>query len=229
MSRGTRWVAVGGGLSFVMQGAELLAQGEAGDAQIVRVGDGVPAALPAPVLPDGGRALPGFTQASPADVISGWVRIWIAGFLAERPNWDGVICALHGDVTHWVHISADEAVSSQSFVTLRLIAALSGAERADMEALSDSLSRPEKLASQLRVAEVTGDAAALTGHLLGAELAASKAYWLGQQVAVIGEGALAQTYGDAVQAQGCPVEVCAVEQVVSPGLSALGQALGLAE
>jgi len=229
MSRGTRWVAVGGGLSFVMQGAELLARGEAGDAQIVRVGDGVPAALPAPVLPDGGRALPGFTQASPADVISGWVRIWIAGFLAERPNWDGVICALHGDVTHWVHISADEAVSSQSFVTLRLIAALSGAERADMEALSDSLSRPERLAAHLRVAEVTGQPEAITGHLIGAELAAARAYWLGQQVVVIGEGALGGTYTNALAAQGCPVSCQTVNDVLPAGLKALGQALGLAD
>ena len=42
----------------------------------------------------------------------------------------------------------------------------------DTEAVTDSLSRPERLAAHLRSAEVTGNSAALSGHLVGAELAA---------------------------------------------------------
>lgn len=83
-------------------------------------------------------------------------------------------------------------------LTPRLIADLGGAETPDMTALSDTLSRPERLAAQLRSAQVAGDAAAITGHLVGAELAAAKVYWLGQEVVLLGQG----PYYDALKVQG---------------------------
>ncbi|MEQ9258469.1 MAG: 2-dehydro-3-deoxygalactonokinase, partial [Roseovarius sp.] len=133
-------------------------------ARVLRIGEGAPARLPAKVLPESGHGLPGFTQAQPADAIGGWVRLSLAGFLAQQGDWDGIVCALEGDVSHWVHLSAGEAVSSQSFLTPRLVAALGGAERPSEAALQDSLSRPERLAAHLRSAEVAGDAEAITGH-----------------------------------------------------------------
>jgi 2-dehydro-3-deoxygalactonokinase len=219
--RGATWVSS-------VQGADearaLAALGH-DDARIVRIGDGAPEAVPAPVLPKSGGGCPALTQDSPADVIGAWVRIWIAGFLASRETWDGIICAQEGGISHWLHISADEVVSCQSFLTPRLNDALAGADSPDDTALADSLSRPERLAAHLRAAEVAGNAGALTGHLIGAELAAARAYWLGQQVAVIGDRL---GYAGALRAQGVPVEEAETEALEPLGLQVLGTRLGLA-
>jgi hypothetical protein len=45
----------------------------------------------------------------------------IAGFLAQNPGFDGVLC-LPGTHTKWVHISAGEVVSFRSFMTGELFA-----------------------------------------------------------------------------------------------------------
>lgn len=222
-----RWAAIGGDQSYVMQGDTLATDQDATGAVVIRVGDAQPAALPAPLLPDGGTVLPGLSQDTPADVISAWVRIWIAGFLARQGPWDGVICALHGDVSHWLHISAVEVISSQSFLSPRLIHSLGGAQTADEQAAADSLSRPERLAAYLRVAEVSGQPTAITGHLIGAELAAARPYWLGQQVAVIGDSPLIVAYRTAIETQGCPVSCHDSTDLIPAGLKALGAALGV--
>jgi len=75
------------------------------------------------------------------------------------------------------------------------------------QGLDDAISRPERLAARLFALRAEGllhglaDATArarLSGLLIGAELAATKPYWLGQQVAVIGQGNLAKLYVDAL-------------------------------
>lgn len=238
----TGWVALGrtgdGVQAVLMHGAGIARRAEGPDEAaalaalgerpetVIRIGEGRPAALPAPVLPDNGRSLPGFTQSDPPDVIGGWVRLRIAGFLAEHPNWDGVICAPEGGVSHWVHVSADEAVSAQSFLSRQLAETLGGAAEPEMQAVADSLSRPERLAAHLRAAQVSGDGAAITGHLVGAELAAARVYWLGQQVAVL-EDAPAPLAA-ALAEQGVPCARHDPEKLLAPGLAALGRALGLA-
>ncbi|MEQ8895963.1 MAG: 2-dehydro-3-deoxygalactonokinase [Roseovarius sp.] len=237
----TGWIALGrapdGVRACAMQDGRLTEQVTAGTEaaalgklsgptdRIVRIGDGAPASLPAPVLPGTGRGLPGFSQKTPADVIGGWVRLWLAGFLAKQPGWDGVIAATEGPVSHWIHISAGEAVSSQSFLTPRLTDALGGAETPDADAMADSLSRPERLAAHLRAAEVSGNMQALTGHLVGAELAAARAYWLGQQVAVIAPPPA--PVATALKAQSVPCDTHTPDDLLAPGLSAIGKALGL--
>ena len=219
--RGGDWVSSAQGDNE----AEALTDVDRAGASVVRIGDGTPEALPAPVLPKGGMGCPALTQDSPPDVIGAWVRVWTAGFLAGHEGWDGVICAQEGGISHWLHISADEVVSCQSFLTPRLIGALGGADTPDETALADSMSRPERLAAHLRAAEVAGNAGALTGHLIGAELAAARAYWLGQQVAVIGDRF---SYAGALRAQGVPVEVAEARVLEPVGLQALGRRLGLA-
>lgn len=237
----TGWVALGraGGAvrACAMEGGRLTALRDADDERtalaglgrvaerIVRIGDGAPDRLPAPILPEMGQGLPGFVQDTPPDAIGAWVRVWIAGFLDGHPGWDGVICVSEGDINHWVHVSANEAVSAQSFLTPRLTAALAGAETPDPGALADSLSRPERLAAHLRAAEVAGNAQALTGHLVGAELAAARAYWLGQQVAVLAP--TPAPMAAALKSQGVPCTVHDPEALVAPGLAALGRKLGL--
>lgn len=195
--------------------------------RVVRVGDGTPSQAPCAVLPDAGTCVPVITQDIPADILGAWVRIRIAGFLAAHDGWDGVICVQEGDVCHWVHVSADEIVSFQSFLTPRLIAALGGAEAADIEALADTQSRPERLAAHLRQAEISGNPAATTGHLFGAELAAARVYWLGQRVAVVTGSKTGAGYVGALEAQGVPVYACQSEDLLQKGLITLGNSLGL--
>lgn len=235
----TGWIALGPTgtdiRAIALSGDRITAEGRGADeaaalrdlpeGRIIRIGDGPAARLPAPVLPQAGNSLPAWDQASPPDILSAWVRLWIAGYLAARPNWDGVICVSHADVTHWVHISANEAVSAQSLLTPRLVNALQGADIPDRAALSETLSRPERLAAHLRAAEVAGDARATTGHLLGAELAATRAYWLGQQVAVIAQSPDAHVA--ALSDQGVPATGEDPETLLAPGLIALGRALNL--
>lgn len=143
-------------------------------------------ALPTAILPGDGvmRAL---SQDSPAEHAPASVRALIAGFLSLNDGWDGIVCAEDGGVRFWVHVSADEAVSMQGFLTPGLTADLGGADAPLSEAIEATLSRPERLAAQLRTAQVAQDSGAITGHLLGAELAAARVYWLGQQVAVISD------------------------------------------
>jgi hypothetical protein len=178
-------------------------------------------------------SLPGFTIAymvNWAGYRRGWstlLRIAVAGALASRPHWDGVVCATQGDVTHWIHISADEAVSAQTVLTPRLVTALGGSASADADALADTLSRPERLAAHLRQAEIAGNRAAMTGHLLGAELAATRPYWLGQKVLVI--SATPAPHMTALEGQGVPSTALDPNDLVAPGLAALGRAIGLVE
>ena len=168
--------------------------------------------------------VPGLSQAGPPDVMRG-EETQIAGFLATEPGFDGILC-LPGTHTKWVHLSAGEVVSFQTVMTGELFDLLSrqsvlrhtvGGETLDpgafAEAVSDTLSRPERLAQ--RLFSIRADAtlngtsapvsrARLSGTLIGAELAATRAYWLGQQVVVAGAPALADLYARALAAQGVP-------------------------
>ena len=199
----------------------------------------------APVLvPDTGpdlrvHVVGGLKQGRPADVMRG-EETQIAGFLALNPNWDGVIC-LPGTHSKWVQVSADEVVSFQSVMTGELFGLL--AEQSVLrhslsdgwddtvfsEAVSDALSRPEALAAQLfnlrardlleGLAEGQGRAR-LSGLLIGAELAATKPYWLGQQVAIIGAPELNARYAAALEGQGMSVLRARDDAAVLAGLSA---------
>ncbi|MEM8776918.1 MAG: 2-dehydro-3-deoxygalactonokinase, partial [Pseudomonadota bacterium] len=195
---------------------------------VFRIGDGPAERLPVSVLPEPGAAyLSGLEQKQPADLISAWVRLWISGFLKNHADWDGVICATHGDVTHWVHVSAGEAISSQSALTLRLSRSLGGSSTTSQDAINDTIARPERLAAYLRVAEVAGDASAIVGHLVGAELAATRPYWLGQQVAVISDHAA--LYEGALQTQGVPTISFEPDDLIEPGLAVVGRVLGFSD
>ncbi|UYV37159.1 2-dehydro-3-deoxygalactonokinase [Rhodobacteraceae bacterium D3-12] len=143
-------------------------------------------------------------QLSPPGLLDGAARLAVAGVAVAQPNWDGVIL-LPGDPGHWVHLSAGEVISFQSFLTLRLATALGAGRAADLTALHDTMARPERLAMQLNSAELGGNSDEILGHLIGAELAAARAYWLGQQVIILGEGGIADAYTQVLEAQGVPV------------------------
>lgn len=176
--------------------------------------------------------LPGLTQSAPVDLMCG-AETTIAGFLSLNPNWDGVIC-LPGAPTHWALISADEVVSFQSFLSLEIHAALgaTGAPALDpefAEAVADTMSRPERLAQRLNAARAgarLGDLAdgavadRMLGALLGAELAAARPYWLGQQIALIGPPELTAPYAAALQTQAAMVTMAPDSGMTLTGLTA---------
>ena len=183
--------------------------------------------------------IPGMMQAQPADVMRG-EETQIAGFLSRNKNWDGVIC-LPGTHTKWVHISADEVVSFQTVMTGDLFAAISGHtvlrhsvdagwdDAGFAQGLDDAMSRPERLAARLFALRAEGllndlenatARARLSGLLIGAELAATKPYWLGQQVAVIGQGNLSRLYIDALATLSVPATQVQNDAVTLAGLTA---------
>jgi len=210
------------------------------------------AATPCPVMPeDFTRApttdanltvhvIPGIKQDYPADVMRG-EETQISGFLARNPGWDGVVC-LPGTHTKWVHISAGEVVSFQTFMTGELFATISqqtvlrhsiagdGWDKdAFLSSLDTALARPERLASRLFSLRADGllhgmdgatGRARLSGLLIGAELAGAKPYWLGQQIAVIGDSGLSKLYIDALAPQAAPATQVNVMSVTLAGLTA---------
>ena len=187
---------------------------------VLRLGEGTPDTVPTRADPGDGT-MPCLTRDRPADLLGAWARLIVAGFAARQPHWDGVILTGEGDVSHWIHLSAGEIVSFQGFLTPRLVAALGGADAADPDALTDTMSRPERLAAHLHRATLSGDGRALTGHLIGAELASARPYWLGQQVVLVPPDSAGLPYGAALAAQGVPVEVGRADMLMTAGLGML--------
>ncbi|MDX1780324.1 MAG: 2-dehydro-3-deoxygalactonokinase [Thalassovita sp.] len=177
--------------------------------------------VPARVLPEDGD-LKDLEQQSPLGRLPSAERLLLIGLTRMKKNWDGVACLIGSDRSHWVQVSADEAVSFQSFLTPRLAASLApDVTDADADAAADTLSRPERFATHLSSADIAGSGSAVLGHLIGAELAATRPYWLGQWVVVIGAGALAEAYAALLSEQGVPVETLSPEDCAKAGLTAL--------
>lgn len=185
------------------------------------------------------RVIPGLKQANHPDVMRG-EETQIAGFLSREPQFDGVLC-LPGTHTKWVRISAGEAVSFQTFMTGEMFALLADHsvlrhtvgkgwdDEAFATALDDALSRPDRLAARLfslrAEALLSGldpatARARLSGALIGAELAAAKPYWLGQEVAVIGAEGIASAYATALARTGSAPRVADGDAMTLAGLTA---------
>lgn len=187
--------------------------------------------------------LPCLTQSRPPDIMTSDATR-ITGFLALNSGWDGVICQ-PGAQTSWALVSAGEVVSFQTFLSVELaqmfiqrFALINSGTNSDADttdwnngafitALDETLSRPERLATALNalrigvpVQSLPSDVARarLWGALIGAELAAAKPYWLGQQIAVIGPPDLARPYCEALQHQGAPVLGAEDQQMTLAGL-----------
>ncbi len=184
--------------------------------------------------------LPGIKQASPTDVMRG-EETQIAGYLRAEPDFDGVIC-MPGSHSKWAHISAEEIVSFQTFMTGEMFNVLSAqtvlrhsVQTEDWDngafgtAVGDALSRPEAIAAklfQLRASELLEGTpkpvlrARLSGYLIGAELAAARPYWLGQNVALIGEPALTRLYSQALSELGVDAKNMDGDKMTLSGLTA---------
>lgn len=182
--------------------------------------------------------VPGLKQATPPDVMRG-EETQIAGFLAGHQNWDGVLC-LPGTHTKWVQVSAGEVISFRTFMTGEMFDLLCGQsvlkhsvgegwdDAAFAEAVADTLSKPENLAGRLfglRAADLLQGQdraiarARLSGLLIGTELAATRPYWLGQQLAIIGADEVSKIYAQALQQQGAFVETAGATLSTLAGLA----------
>lgn len=184
--------------------------------------------------------LPGIRQDQPADVLHGDVAR-IAGFLAGAPQFDGVLL-LTGLHSRWVHLSAGEVVSFRSFMTGELFAMISDRpvlrstfEAQDWDdaafdhAVSEMLSHPADLAArllgmdaQVRLAQASPGAlqAGLSGLLIGAEIAAARPYWLGQNLVALGPEPLTSRYARALATQGAALTTGAADAAARAGLCA---------
>ena len=184
------------------------------------------------------RIAPGLKQVSPPDVMRG-EETQIAGALALGAG-DGVIC-LPGTHSKWAQISAGEVVSFQTCLTGELFALLSehsvlrhgmegdGFDEAAFDAaLSDAISRPEKIAARLFALRAEGlisglaapaARARLSGLLIGIELAAARPYWLGQAVTLVGAPAISTLYARALAAQGLVARLLPATDCTLAGLT----------
>ena len=182
----------------------------------------------------------GLCQKKPADVMRG-EETQIAGLLAQRPGFDGVAC-LPGTHTKWAEISAGEVCSFVSVMTGEIFALLSrqsvlrhtigpqGLDRAEfLESLDASLTQPQSIAARLFSIRAEGLVAGidpvvarsrLSGLLIGLELAATRPWWLGRAIVIVGSSALAETYRMALDHVGATAEVMDGETVTLAGLSA---------
>ncbi|MFD1798117.1 2-dehydro-3-deoxygalactonokinase [Paracoccus aurantiacus] len=191
----------------------------------------------------------GVMQATPPDVMRG-EETQIAGVLSAHPDFDGVIC-LPGTHTKWVRISAGEICHFQTVMTGEIFGllakqsvlrfSLNGAENTGAQQQSDAfrdsvataLSQPHLAWArlfQLRAAGLVGQAdtaeteARLSGTLIGLDLGAARAHWLGQQVLIIGASRLAALYEAALLEQGVQPVIGDVDAATRAGLWAAWQA-----
>ncbi|MGR3344854.1 MAG: 2-dehydro-3-deoxygalactonokinase [Paracoccaceae bacterium] len=189
--------------------------------------------------------VPGVKQLKPADVMRG-EETQIAGYLREQPDFDGVVC-LPGTHTKWVHVSAGEIVSFQTYMTGELYSLLSEKSvlrhgmvtdewnsEAFAAAIRNMMARPVDFAAQLfnlRAGSLIDDVppeavrARLSGLLIGLELAAARAYWLGRNVTIIGRKDLAELYRVGLQTTGLFPEIAICEDMALLGLTAAFETL----
>ncbi|MCO4825152.1 MAG: 2-dehydro-3-deoxygalactonokinase [Amylibacter sp.] len=184
--------------------------------------------------------LPGMKQVAQPDVMRG-EETQVAGFLRDQPEFDGVL-VMPGTHSKWAHISAGEIVSFQTFMTGEMYAllarqsvlkhsvAVTGWDDAAFEtAIGEAISRPESVAAKLfglraasLVSEQSNEAARarLSGLLIGLELAATRPYWLGQNLAIVGAPEVGAVYAKALALQGLQAQVIDAQPMTRAGLIA---------
>ncbi|SLN60046.1 2-keto-3-deoxy-galactonokinase [Aquimixticola soesokkakensis] len=180
------------------------------------------------------RILPGLRQSAPSDVMRG-EETQIAGFLAQRPAFNGTIL-LPGTHCKHVQIEAGQVIGFTTHMTGELFALL--AEKSvlrhsiaphgtDPEAFAAGVAQGLAggafaalfaLRAEALVADLTPTAARarLSGLLIGAELSQSEL----QTCVIIGSGDIAQAYQAALAQRGVVAELCDGADLVREGLTA---------
>jgi 2-dehydro-3-deoxygalactonokinase len=189
--------------------------------------------LPCTALPDTllSPDIPPLSQDHPRTVTRG-EEVTLAGFIAQNPKFDGILCLPSATSTLWTHVSAEEIVSMRRFLTGTLVGAVFGDlalgdADAFTDGLSDTMSRPENAALRLAALKAMADQGELplpeatsraTAALIGTELAATRSYWLGQPVAVIAPAPLRAPYRTALESQFVPVSQADGHAITLAGL-----------
>ncbi len=165
---------------------------------------------------------PGIKQPSPADVMRG-EETQIAGFIASNTAFNGLIC-LPGTHSKWAEIQSQKVQKFQTYLTGELYGLLANQsvlrhsldtnawdDEAFCEAVLFSVNHPQSISAKLfslRAQALIDDLdagsinAALSGYLIGLELADNRAACQGQTVLLIGDSALASLYSKALSLLG---------------------------
>ena len=115
----------------------------------------------------------------------------LGAFVADHAKWDGIVI-LQGPVTTWAHVSAGELISFRSSLALKIARDVLTDRGLDTpnkvgdpfnDAVNIGLSKPESVFSKLSAAS---EAETYLGYVIGADLAAFRAYWLGQDIVILG-------------------------------------------
>tara|TARA_R110001583_G_scaffold189565_1_gene353056 strand:- start:297415 stop:298338 length:924 start_codon:yes stop_codon:yes gene_type:complete len=172
------------------------------------------------------RILPGLSQATPADVMRG-EETQIAGFAALHPEFDGTLCLpgthskwvtlAHGTVRHFRTVMTGEmfALLSEHSVLRhsvgRNIAGDTLDEAAFIRGVLHALDAGEtafaalfalRAESLLKATPSSTLRSRLSGLLIGIELAATRDFWSGHKVTLIGAGPLTTLYARALSELG---------------------------
>lgn len=191
------------------------------------------------------RIVPGICQDEPADVMRG-EETQLAGLVSVRGVGDGVAC-MPGTHSKWARLAGGRLTAFTTAMTGEMFALMAersvlrhstgggGAEGMDAgafdAAVREMLDVPASFAAALfsvRAASLLDDAppavcrARLSGLLIGAELAAMRAYWdSGRTVHVIGAGPLADRYAAALRLAGARPVAEDGEALTLAGLAAV--------
>jgi 2-dehydro-3-deoxygalactonokinase len=190
--------------------------------------------------------LGGIRQLHPPDVMRG-EETQIAGVLLHEPGFEGVIC-LPGTHTKWVEVAGGiitrfqtfmtgelfELLSTQSVLRHSMPAAMAWDDEAFVAAVVESAMDTHALAARLfsvRAATLVADLmpaaakARLSGLLIGAELAATRAMWSRQRVLIAGNGRQANLYSEALTRLGAASSLIDASELTLAGLIAANVAL----
>lgn len=187
------------------------------------------------------RIVPGVCQRQPDDVMRG-EETQIAGYISQNPNFDGLFC-LPGTHSKWVKVAGGEIRAFTTFMTGELFslltkhsvlrfstnslawdneAFLSGVETAMLDASRLTAlifgPRPATLLSGTPNSTLK---AHLSGLLIGAEIAAVREIWSGQDVVIIGDCKNAGRYQDALEISGSSPCVYDASKAIIDGLRSL--------
>lgn len=185
------------------------------------------------------RILGGLSQTTPPDVMRG-EETQIAGLLATEPAFSGTVC-LPGTHTKWAQIARGQVTRFQTCMTGEVFALLARHsilrhslgdgwdDDAYLAAVALAATEPGAVATQLFAIRAAGLLAApspatataqLSGLLIGLELAATRAYWSGGPVVLIGTPALADRYAAALVRLGTATRRCDAGEMTRRGLAA---------
>lgn len=193
--------------------------------------------------------VPGLSQDEPADVMRG-EETQIAGVLAARPGFEGVIC-LPGTHSKWAVVHGGKVERFLTLMTGELFSLLAtqsvlrhgmtgedGDDEAFAAAVRRTVASPGEFAASLfrlraenLLAGLSPAAARgrLSGLLIGLEMAAARALWQDEKTLVVGTGALAALYTRALGLLGAEVEAISGEAMALGGLAQALAALQASE